>query len=387
MKVFISAIVAVCAICSFDLPEARAQATNSDRGPDVPIFLVRPGLKVTLAAQNIGQVRFLEFGKSNTLYVSQPSSGTIISLREHNGVWEKIADYTTGKPTVHGMCYFDGWLWFTQSGAVWKSRDTNDDGKADEEIKVVDGLPSGGAHWWRSILVTPTAFYTSIGDSGNATDETATDRQKIWKFSLDGKTKSLFVSGIRNTEKLRLRPGTNEIWGCDHGSDNYGQSLGETPGHQPFTDKIPPDEFNLYREGGFYGHPFIVADGLPRLEFRGRSNLVELASKAISPAWMFGAHWATCGWNFMQSDALGFQGDAIVACHGSWNSTKKVGYRIERVMFDPLTGRPTGRQKLVALLDGEDNILGRPCDVAEAPDGSILFSDDYRGRIYRISKL
>ena len=367
------------------------QTTNSNIGPGVPPFTVRPGFKVSLVAENIGQVRFIEFGEKGILYVSQPASGTIITLREHDGVWSKLADFVTNKPTVHGLCYFDGWLWFTQSGAVWKARDTNGDGRADEVVKIADALPSGGGHWWRSILVTPTAFYTSIGDSGNLTDETATERQKIWKFSLDGTNKTLFASGIRNTEKLRLRPGTAEIWGCDHGSDNYGKLLGETPGNQPFTDHIPPDEFNYYQEGGFYGHPFIVGDGLPRLEFKGRSNFVELASSAISPAWLFGAHWAPNGWNFMQSDALGFRGDAIIACHGSWNSTKLVGYRIERVIFDPLTGRPTGRQKLVGLVvelvGGKDQVLGRPCDIVEAPDGSIYFSDDFKGRIYRISKL
>ncbi|MFO1478031.1 MAG: PQQ-dependent sugar dehydrogenase, partial [Verrucomicrobiota bacterium] len=224
----------------------------------------------------------------------------------------------------------------------------------------------------------------------NASDETATPRQKIWKFSLDGKTSALFAAGLRNTEKLRLRPGTDEVWGCDHGSDNWGQSFGETPGHQPFTDHLPGDEFNYYQQGGFYGHPFVVGDGLPRLEFRSRTNFIELASKTIAPAWLFGAHWATCGWNFMKSDALGFRGDAVVACHGSWNSTKLAGYRIERVIFDPVTGKPSGREKLVGLLgeqpDGNSQVLGRPVDVAEAPDGSIFFSDDFRGRIYRISK-
>lgn len=353
--------------------------------PDAPAFQVRPGYKVELVAEKVGETRFLEFNDKGDLYVSQPRAGTIATLRQENGTWKKVADFTTGKRTAHGLHFFDGWLWFTQSGAVWKARDTNGDGKADEEVKVTDALPSGGGHWWRPILVTPDGFYTSIGDAGNITDQSDTERQKIWKFSLDGQTKTLFASGIRNTEKLRLRPGTNEVWGADHGSDNWGGPLGESRGNQPFTDKLPPCEFNHYVDGGFYGHPFIVGAGIPRLEFKDRPDILALASKTISPAWSLGAHWAPNGWNFLQSDALGMKGDALIACHGSWNSTKKVGYRLERVLFDPVTHEPMGAQCLVSLTTADGRVLGRPVDVVEAPDGSIYFSEDQGNRIFRIT--
>jgi len=381
----ITALILPGALCIAGLCVTEAQTTNATLGPNVPAFTVRPGLRVTLVAESIGETRFIEFGAKDTLYVSQPKDGNIITLRETNGVWTKAANFITNKPTVHGMHYVDGWLWFTQSGVIWKARDTDGDGKAEEEVRVLDGLPSGGGHWWRSILVTPSAFYTSIGDSGNLTDELATDRQKIFKFNLDGSNKRRFASGLRNTEKLRLRPGTEEVWGADHGSDQYGQSFGESPSNQPITDHVPPCEFNLYQEGQFYGHPFIVGDGIPRLEFKDRPDLLQWAAGATSPAWLLGAHWAPNGWTFVSSKAMGYQGDAIIACHGSWNSSVKVGYRVERILFDPLTGRPMGRQKLVGTLGKNEEVLGRPCDVAEAPDGSLFFSDDFKGRIYRIT--
>jgi len=367
------------------LAAALAQTQKAELGPDVPAFTVRPGYRVDLVGKDLGEVRFLEFGPGGDLYVSQPRAGRIITLRQKDGLWTKVADFSTGKPTTHGMHYFDGWLWFTQSGAVWKARDTTGDGKADEEVKVLDGLPAGGGHWWRSILVTPGGFYTSIGDKGNDTDDTAAGREEIWKYSLDGKTSTLFASGLRNTEKLRLRPGTDELWGCDHGSDNWGAPFREKRGMQPFTDKIPPCEFNHYVQGGFYGHPYVVGNGLPRLEFKDRPDLLELAAKAISPEWCLGAHWAPNGWNFLQSDALGCKGDAVIACHGSWNSTRKVGYRLEHIVFDPVTNKPMGSQSLVSMLSADDKVLGRPCDVAEAADGSLLFSDDSKGRIYRLT--
>jgi glucose/arabinose dehydrogenase len=251
--------------------------------------------------------------------------------------------------------------------------------------------PGFGRHWWRSLLVDDNGFYTSIGDSGNLTDESKTnpDRQKIWHYSLDGGDKKLFASGIRNTERLLFRPGTKEIWGCDHGSDNFGQKFGERTGQlQPITDLNPGDEFNHYEEGGFYGHPFLVGSNVPRAEFMDREDIVEMAKTAIAPEWLFHAHWAPNGWRFINGDYFpGFKGDAVVAFHGSWNSVQKVGYRVERVLFDSWSGKPYGTLRLVGTLseDGRQ-VLARPVDVIEASDGTLLWSADDTKQIYRISK-
>ncbi len=218
------------------------------------------------------------------------------------------------------------------------------------------------------------------------------DREKIWHYNLDGSGKKLFCSGIRNTEKLLYRPGTKEIWGCDHGSDNFGATLGEHQNgvDQPVTDLNPPDKFYHYVQGGFYGHPFIVGDHLPRYEYMNRPDILQLAAKTIPPAWDNGPHWANNGWTFLQQAKLtGQAGDAVIAFHGSWNSQKKVGYCIQRLEFDPVTGMPCGSMTLVSTLGKDGNtVLARPVDCAEAPDGSLLFtSDTVRREVYRLTKV
>jgi len=383
-------LVAALALTFCAAAVAEVLPTGGEVGPGVPPFSVRPGYRVTLAAENLGESRFMEFDDKGTLYLSQPAAGVIMALRDKDGdgVYETRTPFVTGKPKVHGLCFKNGWLWFTQSGAVLKARDTNGDGQADEIVTVLDGLPSGGGHWWRSILVTDDGFYTSIGDAANASDQTTTDRQKIWHYDLNGGNKTLFASGIRNTEKLRLRPGTNEVWGADHGSDNFGGPLGEKAGKfQPITDVVPPCEFNHYVAGGFYGHPFLIGNRIPRIEFQNRPDILELAAKTIPPAWSFGAHWASNGFTFLSKDAFpGHRGDVFAALHGSWNSTVRVGYRVERILFDSVTGQPYGALCVVSTLapDGK-GVLDRPVDCVEAPDGSILFSSDARKRIYRIT--
>jgi glucose/arabinose dehydrogenase len=381
----------VLSLSSFTFAQNRG---GGERGPNVPDFWVRAGYRVTLAAEKLNKPRFMEFDDKGTLFVSFPGAGNVLALtdKDKDGIFETNTRFITGKKDCHAMQFKDDWLYFSQTGAIHKARDTNGDGVADDvETIIPEGaLPRGGGHWWRSILVTDDAIYTSIGDSTNLTDESgsAPERQKIWKFDLQGKNKKIFATGVRNTEKLLVRPGTKEIYGCDHGSDNFGLALGEKKGYQPLTDVMPPCEFNHYVEGGFYGHPFVVGMKVPRPEFQKKEDILDLVEKSIPPEWCFGAHWAPNGWTFVSKDYFpAHKGDALCALHGSWNSTNKVGYRVERIMFDPQTNKPFGSQMIVgALSEDGKTVLARPCDVTEAPDGTILFTCDQTGKIFRISR-
>ncbi|CAN5184101.1 sorbosone dehydrogenase family protein [soil metagenome] len=399
--IFAIVALAVAGAAQGQYARPKSDAPQGERGPDVPAFWIRPGFKVTLAAKGIADARFMEFDNKGTLYLSRPGKGDVLTLTDNgSGMYDKKATFVDGLKTVHGLCFNDGWLWFTQSTAVYKGKDADGDGKIDEKITVIppEELPPGGGHWWRSILVTDKFLYTSIGDPGNITDLEAsknaeeprfTEREKIFRFNLDGTGKQLFASGIRNTEKLRLRPGTDEVWGSDHGSDWYGKEFGDKEGAQPITDYNPPDELNYYREGSFYGHPFVVGFRTPRLEFKSRPDIVDLASRTVVPEWGFGAHYAINGFTFIHGNkqfAPDVTGDLFAASHGSWNRKEKAGYRIEQVLFDDVTGKPYGSLIVVSTLGPKGEVLARPVDCVEAPDGSILWSDDNEGAIYRISR-
>ena len=364
----------------------NAQQVSPDKG-----IWVRAGFTLSVVQNSIENPRFMAFDDQGTLYVSLPESGEIKSLKDidNDGYYETVKTFVTGYPTVQGMYFHEGWLWFTQSGAIYRAVDRDRDGVADQIETVIPkgSLPEGGGHWWRPILIQNNRLFTEIGCSGNISTDEGTDRQKIWSYDLKGGDKKLFASGIRNTEKLVLRPGSDEIWGMDHGSDMFGGNLENksSTGKQPITDNNPPDEMNRYVQDGFYGHPFIVGNRVPRYEYMDRADIVELAAKTIVPEWATGAHWAPCAMTFYTGSQFPSEcnNDAFVAFHGSWNRSEKAGYCLNRVLFE--NGHPYGELKYVNFLSPDGKVLGRPVDVVVAPDGSLLISDDNGNMIYRLS--
>ena len=375
--------------------------TKSDLGPGVPAFKVRPGYRVTraLPAKFPGQrtARFLEFsGDGKVLFLSQGKrEGAVLALRnpDADGVYKDVTTFVKGDRSAQGLSWHDGWLYFQdpQDGSVSRARDKDGDGVA-EDVEIVcpkGTLPKPGNHPYNALMVTDKEIYVSASDPQNMTEEIDSPSKKIYVFDLDGKNQRVFCAGVRNCEKLQVRPGPTEIWGFDHGSDNFGKSFGERTGKdQPITDVNPPEEFNHYVKDGFFGHPYITGTGVPRPEFAQREDIIELADKNIMPEWNVHAHWAVCGWTFIKGDSFGadLKGDVFFCSHGSWNSVKQVGAVVGRIMFDKLTGHPCGQETIVDCV-GPDRRLARPVDCIEAPDGTIIFSSDEPAGLYRISKL
>jgi glucose/arabinose dehydrogenase len=73
----------------------------------------------------------------------------------------------------------------------------------------------------------------------------------------------------------------------------------------------------------------------------------------------------------------------FIAEHGSWNRSKKIGYRVSLVTLEnnhAISYTPFARGWKI-----EEGFWGRPVDLLVMPDGALLISDDYRGAIYRVS--
>ena len=392
-RLFITKFIFLILLTLLTIFDLYAQGENRKVHPEI---WVRSGYELTVAVNSELNARHMAFGADGTLYYTTTRDKDIIAAKDKNndGYYETLTQFHKSENSVFYVLWNDGWLWYSESGAIYKLKDNNNDGVADEKVAVMPegSLPGGGGHNWRPVLIHKGRIYTSIGDGGNTTDQTDTERQKIWSFNLEGKDKKLWCSGIRNIEKLVIRPGTDEIWGMDHGSDWFGREVGDDRNMQPITDYNPPEEMNKYIQGGFYGHPFIVGNKLPRYEFMERDDIIELASKTIVPEWSGSAHAAANGMMFYTGGQFPAEhkGDAFVAYHGSWNRSVKSGYQVTRVLFE--NGKPYGELPYVKFITNNQKVLGRPVDVIQAADGTLLISEDgnqtvdgyKQNRIYRL---
>jgi glucose/arabinose dehydrogenase len=149
-------------------------------------------------------------------------------------------------------------------------------------------------------------------------------------------------------------------------------------------DLIPPDELNRVAEPELhFGFPYRYGQGVAYPEFAGR----EPPQPTTPPALELEAHAAALGIEFYDGSMFPaeYRNDAFVAQHGSWNRTDPVGYRVMRVRFDD-RGQAVGQEVFIAgWLRGDGEVLGRPVDLEELPDGSLLISDDHAGLIYRVT--
>jgi glucose/arabinose dehydrogenase len=185
----------------------------------------------------------------------------------------------------------------------------------------------------------------------------------------DGTKFQRFATGIRNTVGFDWHPATHELWFTDNGRDLLG-------------DDQPPDELNYAPVANMnFGYPYCHGGDISDPQFGANQP----CSEFTPPAQKLGPHVASLGMHFYTGTQFPeeYQNQIFIAEHGSWNRSKKIGYRITLVK---LNGNQVVSYTPFATgwLNGE-TAWGRPDDVLPAPDGSLMVSDDTAGAIYRIT--
>jgi glucose/arabinose dehydrogenase len=149
-------------------------------------------------------------------------------------------------------------------------------------------------------------------------------------------------------------------------------------------DDQPPGELNRADKAGLdFGFPYYGGGKVRTTEYKDQQAPANVTFPQVEMA----PHAADLGMTFYSGSMFPqrYQGGMFNAQHGSWNRTKPVG---ARVMFTSLKADGTA-DKTEPFAEGwlTDNgeYLGRPVDVAQLPDGSLLVSDDLAGALYRIS--
>lgn len=259
------------------------------------------------------------------------------------------------------------------------------------DVAVIEVVPQGNLipveeesfnHGARTCRVGPDKkLYITLGQPFNVPP-----RDKLDTFSkvgiggivrldpFEGTGREVFARGVRNSVGMDFNPANGQLWFTDNQTDGMG-------------DDTPPGELNrVVRAGQHFGYPWLGGKSV-RIKEHGYDKDA-LPANMTPPEVEMDAHAAGLGMAFYTGKQFpqAYHGGIFTAEHGSWNRSTPIGARI---MFTRL--KPDGSaDKTEVFADGwldpaTRQYRGRPVDVANLPDGSILVSDDFAGALYRIS--
>ncbi|MBO9455138.1 PQQ-dependent sugar dehydrogenase [Paracoccus sp. R12_1] len=192
----------------------------------------------------------------------------------------------------------------------------------------------------------------------------------IIRINTDGTGREVFARGIRSSVGMDFDPDTGDLWFTDNQVDGMG-------------DDIPPGEINhITAAGQNFGFPWYGGGDVRTAEYKD----AEIPADVVMPAVETVAHAADLGMTFYSGSMFPekYRGAIFSAQHGSWNRTTPVGARVMVTHVDD-EGMATTEPFAEGWIDENGEYLGRPVDVAQLRDGSILVSDDLAGALYRIS--
>lgn len=274
----------------------------------------------------------------------------------------------------HGMAFHEGKLYVGLADRV--VRFTYDPGmfRATNPQMVVTGLPRGGNHPYKTVIVGPDQrLYVSVGSSCNVCEEPDRRRAAILRYNLDGTGETLVATGVRNAVGIAFNPATGRLWATINERDWRG-------------DDLPPDYITEIAERGFYGWPYCyVVQGKPHADPDPAFARPERCAGMAIPTLEIQAHSAPIGLTFYTASQFPaeYRGDLFVVYRGSWNRSVPTGYKLVRVRMR--AGRPQGIEDFARGWLEEGRAHGRPVDVAVGADGSLYLTEQRGGRVYRIS--
>ena len=355
-----------CGLC-WCLLAARAVALDLDR------LHLPAGFHIAVYAENVPDARQLALGSRGTLFVGSREAGQVYAAldADHDGVAERVTVIAEHLFMPSGLAFRDGALYVAAVDRVLRYADIEAHlGAPPEPEVVISGLPKSGHHGWKFIAFGPDgALYVPVGAPCNIC---APDfpYASILRIPTDGGKPQAIARGVRNSVGFDWHPVSGELWFGDNGRDLLG-------------DDAPHDEINRVTSSGqHFGYPYVHGGELLDPEFGAGHRLDEFTPPAIK----LDAHVAPVGLLFYRGTQFpsAYRNALFVAEHGSWNRSKKSGYR---VMVATLASDGMVRSYkpfITGWLAGEES-WGRPVAFATLADGSLLISDDEAGVVYRVS--
>jgi glucose/arabinose dehydrogenase len=379
--------------------------------PDDVDVKLPPGFKMAVFTRDVNKPRIMRVAPNGDVFVSETGAGRIKVLRPSadGAAVASSATFAEGLTQPFGLAFYPAgdkpeWLYVAENNRVVRYRYGVGDTKASgsPEVVVPQLSPGGTGHYTRDLVFSADGkrMFVSVGSESNVAEglqKKSPDEIKAWESehgvgaawgnetnradvlvfdvgsSRPGKA---FATGIRNCVAVAVQPGSGDLW-C---TVNERDALG---------DNLVPDYSTRVKEGGFYGWPWYYMGDHEDPRHAGARP--DLKGKTLTPDVPYQAHSAAVGFTFYTATSgrsafpAEYVGDAFAVFHGSWNRASRTGHKVVRVPLE--RGVPTGEYVdfLVGFITPDGKPWGRPSEIVEARDGSLLLGDDDASVIYRIS--
>ncbi|MBU2946461.1 PQQ-dependent sugar dehydrogenase [Zobellia uliginosa] len=335
------------------------------------------GFKIEVYADGIDGARSMAMGDNGTLFVGTRNEKRIYAVQDRDKDFkaDHIIELDSTLESPNGVAFRNGSLYVADVSKLFRYDNIEENlDSVPKPTLIYEDYPENFHHGWKYIAFGPDdKLYVPVGAPCNICDSTSVDKRfaSITRMDPDGSNREVFAHGIRNTVGFTWHPETKEMYFTDNGRDMMG-------------DDIPPCELNRVTEAGqHFGYPFCHGGTIKDPEFGDQHP----CSDFIAPVQTLGAHVAPLGVKFYTGDMFPekYKQYAFIAEHGSWNRSKKSGYRISLVKFE--NNEAVAYETLIdGWLDDEtQDQFGRPVDLLFLKDGSLLISDDFGDAIYRVS--
>lgn len=354
----------------FETPSAGNPPSVVDRPPDAALHLP-PGFRAELWADRLENPRNMVYAPNGDLFVAETGAGRITVFR--GGKPDQRYVFASGLQEPFGLAFRGNQLYVGGEDELVRFPWTAGAAATGKPEHLAD-LPGGG-HSTRNVIFNRNGskMYVAIGSRSNVKPEEPM-RAAIVEYNPDGSGRRIFASGLRNPVGLAWEPSTGALWTAVNERDALG-------------DDLVPDYITEVRDGAFYGWPYAYIG--PHEEPRLKGERPDLVAKAVAPSLLVEAHGAALGIAFYTGSMFpsSYRGGAFVALHGSWNRSKRSGYK---VIFVPFRGgKPSGGYDDFMAGWAPDpasrRVWGRPVGLLVMKDGSLLVADDGGNVIWRVT--
>lgn len=347
-----------------------AATVATQAAAQLPLDRIRlpAGFAIELVARVPG-ARELAFGANGTLFAGSVE-GNVYAITL-DGARATVRTIAGGLRHPIGVAFRDGALYVSAVSRILRFDDIEQHlDRPPRAVVVSDAFPTDAHHGGKFIAFGPDGkLYVPVGAPCNVCEPDRDRYANLMRMNPDGSGLAVYARGIRNSVGFDWDPRTGELWFTSNGRDLMG-------------DDVPPDTLNHAPRAGLdFGFPYCHAGTVADPDFGSRKPCTAFAP----PAARLPAHVAALGMRFYTGTQFPaqYRGQVFIAEHGSWNRSRKIGYRVSLVTLDDRRNVVSYAPFAEGWLEGE-RAWGRPADVAVAPDGSLLIADDTAGAIYRV---